>query len=114
MLGHVQGTVGATLRSLPRGVAGDLHADPMAVAPTPPPTGARLDACLEDLCELPLPALGAAASEQLLVYRWPGTVREPDNAMQRALIFGNDGELGPEALCCAEQPGDRRASRSRP
>ncbi|MEJ2576681.1 MAG: helix-turn-helix domain-containing protein, partial [Gammaproteobacteria bacterium] len=44
----------------------------------------------------PEPQLATAAEAKLLSHRWPGTVRELDNLMQRALILADGGDIGPE------------------
>ena len=41
----------------------------------------------------PAASLGEAARAVLEAYDWPGNIRELKNAIERALIFGKDGEL---------------------
>ncbi|MFQ6044838.1 MAG: sigma 54-interacting transcriptional regulator [Gemmatimonadales bacterium] len=43
--------------------------------------------------ELPVPSLGPEIRRQLLAYRWPGNVRELKNAVERALLLSEPGEL---------------------
>lgn len=43
-------------------------------------------------------SLSAMARQQMAVYQWPGNVRELENAIQRALILSDDGEIGVEVL----------------
>ena len=38
------------------------------------------------------------AMEKMLEYDWPGNVRELENAVERAVVMGNDQEIGPEDL----------------
>lgn len=42
--------------------------------------------------------LSGAAVECLLRYSWPGNVRELENAMERAAVLCESGEVGPEDL----------------
>jgi DNA-binding NtrC family response regulator len=42
---------------------------------------------------VPLPALTAGAERALVSAPWPGNIRELRNAMERALLLGNGGEL---------------------
>ncbi|ROR34927.1 sigma-54-dependent transcriptional regulator [Inmirania thermothiophila] len=46
----------------------------------------------------PLPRLTAAAERLLLAHHWPGNVRELENALQRALILADGGEVDAWAL----------------
>src|SRR5437868_4216026 len=41
----------------------------------------------------PLPRLSRANANQLIAHAWPGNVRELQNAVERAVILANDGEL---------------------
>ncbi|MCL6414459.1 sigma-54 dependent transcriptional regulator [Aestuariirhabdus sp. Z084] len=47
----------------------------------------------------PAPRLSDSACTALLVHQWPGNVRELDNAVQRALILHQSGEISAEDLC---------------
>ncbi len=40
----------------------------------------------------------AEARRRLLAWHWPGNVRELENVVQRAVVLGHGGELGPEHL----------------
>ena len=42
--------------------------------------------------------LSAAALERLQGYAWPGNVRELENALERALVLGEDAQIEPESL----------------
>lgn len=48
--------------------------------------------------ELPVPTLGAGVKQELLAYRWPGNVRELKNAVERALLLSEPGELDTSEL----------------
>ncbi len=59
-------------------------------------------ATLEQLCAVsgePAPKLSAAAEKFLLRHRWPGKVRELQNAMQRALILSAGACIEAEHMC---------------
>ena len=43
--------------------------------------------------------LSPAAQQALVQHAWPGNVRELDNALQRALILQQGGQIQPEDLC---------------
>lgn len=47
---------------------------------------------------LPLKSLAPAALHLLKQYDWPGNVRELEHAIERALVFCDDEQLGPEAF----------------
>jgi two-component system response regulator AtoC len=47
---------------------------------------------------IPARRLSAAALERMQRYRWPGNVREMENALERALVLSEDEEIGPESL----------------
>ena len=58
-------------------------------------------ALLRDICagyRLPLRTLSPAACAALRAHRWPGNVRELRNTLDRAVLFSDADELGPEAL----------------
>ena len=42
--------------------------------------------------------ISAEALERLRAYHWPGNVRELENALERALVLGDDDQLEPDAL----------------
>jgi DNA-binding NtrC family response regulator len=42
--------------------------------------------------------LTPAALQALMAYRWPGNVRELRNVLERAVILGGGGDIGPEQL----------------
>jgi len=42
-----------------------------------------------------VPRLSGAAMDLLLAHDWPGNVRELENAIERALVLGRNGEIGP-------------------
>ena len=53
---------------------------------------------LEKLCASTnrrIPRLAPEAMDLLISYDWPGNVRELENAIERALVLGRDGEIGP-------------------
>jgi len=41
------------------------------------------------------PRIGASAIDALMAHDWPGNVRELENAVERALVVGRNGEIGP-------------------
>jgi two-component system response regulator HydG len=105
--------IAATNRSLPEEVAAGrfrqdlfyrLNAAPLAV----PPLRERPDDILALAREfvgllprelnLPPVELPVAAFDPLLSYSWPGNVRELRNAIQRALVLSQPGELDPMFL----------------
>jgi len=45
-----------------------------------------------------LKKLGKAAEKKLLEYRWPGNVRQLRNAIESAVVLGEDSEIRPEDL----------------
>src|SRR3954471_23895826 len=47
---------------------------------------------------IPPRKLSARALELLQRYRWPGNVREMENALERALVLSEEEEIGPESL----------------
>jgi DNA-binding NtrC family response regulator len=47
---------------------------------------------------VPAPTLGEPARAALRAYRWPGNVRELANVMERAVLLGEAGVLGPKDL----------------
>lgn len=53
----------------------------------------------------PLPRFTPEARQRLLAHAWPGNVRELDNAIQRALILHQGGQVRPEDLCLESLPG---------
>ncbi|TCZ57982.1 sigma-54-dependent transcriptional regulator [Roseicella aquatilis] len=53
---------------------------------------------------LPERPLSARARQALLSYPWPGNVRELENAMHRAVLLAEGGEIGPEAIELAAAP----------
>ncbi len=48
--------------------------------------------------------ISEAAMNRMLQYEWPGNVRELRNAVERAVVMGNDHEISPEDLPIAPQP----------
>jgi transcriptional regulator with GAF, ATPase, and Fis domain len=50
------------------------------------------------------PGLSRGAREALLAYRWPGNIRELQNAVERALIMAEGGLLGTEHLGLPGKP----------
>ncbi|RPJ59135.1 MAG: sigma-54-dependent Fis family transcriptional regulator [Acidobacteria bacterium] len=46
----------------------------------------------------PVPSVSKEAMGLLLAHDWPGNVRELQNAMERAVLISQSGEIGPEAL----------------
>jgi DNA-binding NtrC family response regulator len=46
----------------------------------------------------PVPSVSKEAMSLLLGHDWPGNVRELQNAMERAVLISQGGEIGPEAL----------------
>jgi len=42
-----------------------------------------------------VPRISPAAVDALLAHDWPGNVRELENAVERALVVGRNGEIGP-------------------
>lgn len=50
-------------------------------------------------------ALSAEAAQCLVRHAWPGNVRELDNAIQRALILQQGGQIQPADLCLAAPIG---------
>jgi Nif-specific regulatory protein len=44
------------------------------------------------------------AMEKMLAYDWPGNVRELSNAVERAVVMGNDEEIRPEDLPISAMP----------
>ena len=59
------------------------------------------EALLERLARqhgLPVPSLSTAIRRELLAYPWPGNVRELKNAVERALLLSEPGELDPAEL----------------
>jgi two-component system response regulator HydG len=59
------------------------------------------EALLERLAgqyDLPVPVLSTAIRRQLMAYPWPGNVRELKNAVERALLLSEPGELDPAEL----------------
>ena len=46
------------------------------------------------------------AMEKMMRYDWPGNVRELKNAMERAVVMGNDDEILPEDLPISGQRMD--------
>jgi len=46
----------------------------------------------------PVPSVSKEAMGLLLAHDWPGNVRELQNAMERAVLISQGGEIGPEAL----------------
>jgi DNA-binding NtrC family response regulator len=47
---------------------------------------------------VPVPALSAEAEQEILGHPWPGNVRELENAIERAVVLGEDGVVTPELL----------------
>ncbi len=47
---------------------------------------------------VPARPLSAAALARLQGYAWPGNVRELENALERALVLGEDAQIEPESL----------------
>jgi DNA-binding NtrC family response regulator len=56
---------------------------------------------------LPAEKLSRAARERLSTRSWPGNVRELENALERALILGGEGEVKPEHLGGDGASGER-------
>jgi DNA-binding NtrC family response regulator len=56
--------------------------------------------------------LGEAAREALLAHRWPGNVRELKNAVERAALLGQGGEITPALLGLDEAAGNGGAWRN--
>ncbi len=50
----------------------------------------------------PLVSLGPAAEAAIRAYSWPGNVRELENALERAVILGDDGPLCADLLSLGE------------
>lgn len=48
--------------------------------------------------ELPAPVLGAEVCSRLLAYSWPGNARELRNALEKAVILSEGGDLDPTLL----------------
>ncbi len=46
----------------------------------------------------PVPVVSSEAMHLLMSHDWPGNVRELQNAMERAVLVAQGGEIGPEAL----------------
>jgi|CXWL01.1.fsa_nt_gi DNA-binding NtrC family response regulator len=53
----------------------------------------------------PSPRLTVAAEAALAAHGWPGNVRELRNVMERALLFTDGQEIGPELLALRSQAG---------
>lgn len=56
-----------------------------------------VDHFLRKFCEAinrTIPRVDPAAMEMLMGHDWPGNVRELENAVERALVIGRDGEIG--------------------
>lgn len=56
--------------------------------------------------------LTAEARQSLLGHSWPGNVRELDNAIQRALILQQGGQIRPDDLCLTATAGFASLARS--
>jgi two-component system response regulator HydG len=50
------------------------------------------------------------AQDKMLAYSWPGNVRELENCIERAVVMGRDGEIGPELI--AFHSGEDRKDRT--
>jgi DNA-binding NtrC family response regulator len=86
----------------------DLYFRLSAVTLTPPPLRERGNDCiliaewlLKQLAGehgLPIPTLTNELRRQIRAYPWPGNVRELKNAVERALLLSNPGELNADEL----------------
>ncbi len=57
-----------------------------------------VDHFLRRFCEntnRPVPRISPPAIDILMAHNWPGNVRELENAVERALVVGRNGEIGP-------------------
>ena len=106
--------IAATNRDLERAVRDgafreDLYYRLAGVTIVVPPLRERLDEVLpltrnfvSEICERddiqPIPELGAATTEYLLAYNWPGNIRELRNMVERAVLLCGSTSIEPEHL----------------
>ncbi len=66
-----------------------------------------VDHFLRRFCETtnrPVPRITPQAIEILMAHTWPGNVRELENAVERALVVGRNGEIGPGHFALGVRP----------